>query len=726
MKARPYKASLFGFAIGILGLLLSFINPIFSMEENTGLGLLFKLRGERPAPPEVVVVSIDKESADQLGISQNPDKWPRSLHARLTETLAREGARVVAFDVHFIEPKDPKDDALFARSLTQAENVVLCEPMTAREVSFGDGEAAAEVHSIVKIVKPISIFSEAALATAPFPLPRIPFKVNRYWAFQTGAGDSPTLPVVTFQLFTADLYGDLVRLIEKVNPASAGRLPADWQAAVQAKGVKGLIQEVREVFESDPDLALRMLEALKRATAFKEISDAQRRLQALIRVYGGPSSRYVNFYGPPRTVTTIPYYEALHPDKAATGGKPFDFKGKAVFVGLSESILADRKDSFYTVYSNARGLFVSGVEIAATAFGNILTDSPVRPVPFYALIAIVLLWGVGVGTLCRLYPIKITAPALAGLCIVYIAGAAVLFRFTNSWVPVIVPLFFQAPLAFLGAVGIEHSRLFREVLIKLRMEEDLTSAHDLQMGMLPAHCPEVEGYEIAASSTPAREVGGDFFDFIETHDSKVGFVVGDVTGKSVPGALIMAASRSVFRMLTEDEDLTVGQIMSRANSRVKKDAKSGMFVAALYAVLDPEESAVRFANAGQTQPIHYSALTSDVALVDNVGDNFPLGILDGVEYQVTEHRLAPGDKLVLYTDGVVEAMNKKGELFGFDRFLDVIKQSGSASADDLLKAISAGVAGFVKGAPQHDDLTVIVIAANNKSNGHGESSQILE
>jgi serine phosphatase RsbU (regulator of sigma subunit)/CHASE2 domain-containing sensor protein len=655
----------------------------------------------------VVVVSIDKESADRMGIPDNPDKWPRSIHARLAQTLARQGAKVVAFDVHFIEPRDPKDDTLFAASLKKANNVVLCEPMKAREVSFGSGEAG--VHSIVKIVKPIRIFSEAALATAPFPLPRIPFKVNSYWAFQTGAGDSPTLPVVTFQLFTADLYGDLVRLIEKVSPADAGRLPADWQTAVQQKGVKAAIRQVREVFESEPDLALQMLEELKRATAFKQTSDAQRRLQALIKVYGGPSSRYVNFYGPPRTVTTIPYYEALHPDQAAADGHPFDFNGKAVFVGLSESILADRKDSFYTVYSDARGLFVSGVEIAATAFGNILTESPVRPVPSYVLIAIVLIWGVGAGVLCRLFPIKITAPVLAGLCIVYIAGAAVLFRFTNSWVPVIVPLFFQAPIAFLAAVGIEHSRLFREVLIKLRMEEDLTSAHDLQMGMLPANCPEVDGYQIAASSTPAREVGGDFFDFIETRDSKIGFVVGDVTGKSVPGALIMAASRSVFRMLAE-EDLPVGEIMSRANSRVKKDAKSGMFVAALYAVLDPEEGIVRFSNAGQTQPIHYAKKNAEVALVDSEGDNFPLGILDGVAYQETEYRLLPGDRLVLYTDGIVEAMNKKQELFGFERFQQVIQDSGDLDAEALLTEISAKVAGFVKGAPQHDDLTVIVIA----------------
>ena len=168
-----------------------------SLEENKGLGLLFKLRGEKQPSSDVVVVSIDKESSEKLDIPDNPDKWPRSLHARLTESLKKAGAEVVSFDVHFIEPRVEKDDNLFAASLRNARNVVLCEPMQAKEIPLsGKDRSSPGVHSIVKIVKPIPLFSNAALATAPFPLPRIPFKVNNYWAFQTGAGDSPTLPTV--------------------------------------------------------------------------------------------------------------------------------------------------------------------------------------------------------------------------------------------------------------------------------------------------------------------------------------------------------------------------------------------------------------------------------------------------------------------------------------------------------------------------------------------------
>jgi serine phosphatase RsbU (regulator of sigma subunit) len=241
------------------------------------------------------------------------------------------------------------------------------------------------------------------------------------------------------------------------------------------------------------------------------------------------------------------------------------------------------------------------------------------------------------------------------------------------------------------------------------MEDDLSSAHDLQMSMLPAECPKIEGYQIAASSTQAREVGGDFFDFFEIGEDGLGLVIGDVTGKSVSGALVMSASRSVFRMLSE-EPLTVGEIMIRANRRLKKDITRGMFVALLYAVLNTKERTVSFCSAGQTQPIHYIAKTGEAPLVESEGDTFPLGILDEAEYKDTLLRLALGDSVVFYTDGIVEAMNGKDEMFGFDRLHEVIQGAGVMDADGLLKEIINRVDAFVgPNTEQHDDLTIIVV-----------------
>ena len=266
-------------------------------------------------------------------------------------------------------------------------------------------------------------------------------------------------------------------------------------------------------------------------------------------------------------------------------------------------------------------------------------------------------------------------------------------------------------LANQGAVAIENARMIEEVIEKERMEEELSIARDLQTSMLPATCPNIKGFEIAAYSLSAMEVGGDFYDFIEMGEDEIGMVIGDVTGKSVSGALVMSASRSVFRMLSE-EDLSVGEIMVRANRRTKKDIKSGMFVALLYAVLNSEDKTLSLCSAGQTQPIHWSSETGDSTLVETKGDTFPLGILEDVGYQETLLHLGPGDKIVLYTDGIVEAMNQKKEIFGFERLLEIVQEASSMDADSLLKEILDRVNAFSGGAAQHDDLTVIIISAD--------------
>jgi len=263
-----------------------------------------------------------------------------------------------------------------------------------------------------------------------------------------------------------------------------------------------------------------------------------------------------------------------------------------------------------------------------------------------------------------------------------------------------------------GAVAIENARLFQDNLEKQRMEEELAIGRELQMSMLPLTNPKTEGFEIAAFSNSAREVGGDFYDFIEMGSDKLGLVIGDVTGKSVSGALVMSASRSVFRMLSEEE-LSVGESMIRANQRIKKDIKSGMFVALLYAILNSHGRSLSLCSAGQTQPIHFCAQKGEANLMETRGDTFPLGILDDVQYEESRFQLEPGDKIVFYTDGIVEAMNADREMFGFDRLLEVVGRSKTMTADALLREIDDQVNEFVGSAVQHDDLTVIVIKVVN-------------
>jgi adenylate cyclase len=446
------KAILLGFLIGIAGLAVSPLHFMLNLEENVGMGLLFKLRGARQAPSDAVVVSIDKESSEKLNLPDNPDKWPRSLHARLTETLAAKGAKVIAFDVHFIEPRSAKDDSLFAEALRKAGDVVLCEPLKLHEVPLSSGQEYDDTasHNIVKLVQPIDLFTHAACAIAPFTLPRIPFKVSQYWTFETGAGDSPTMPAVTLQLYTAQAYGDFIQLLRKVSPQQAGQLPLDIETATKTIGIRGLMKHIRAIFESKPSIEEKMLNELDGS---KTQPGDLRLIKALIKMYGGGNSRYIDFYGPPGTVTTVPYYQALETGEKAAGNEQIDFKGKAVFVGLSEVLLAERKDSFYTVFSRANGTFIGGVEIMATAFLNLLANTPMKPLSTSSYIFLILFWGVLIGAICRLAPVGYAAIGTVGLGVLYLVAAVYQFKNGYTWYPVVIPLFFQAPVAFIGALA---------------------------------------------------------------------------------------------------------------------------------------------------------------------------------------------------------------------------------------------------------------------------------
>jgi len=452
--SRALKAVFLGLLVGVAGLVVSPLRLTLDTEENVGLGLLFKLRGAKKAPPDAVVVSIDRESSEQLDLPDNPDKWPRSLHARLTETLAREGAKVVSFDVHFIEPRVAKDDAAFAEAMKKARNVVLTEPIRTKDMPLSDGDASSESssHNIVKVVPPIELFSNAAVATAPFTLPRIPFKVARFFTFEPGAGDSPSVPMVTLQLNCADAYGDFIRLLEKASPGQAGSVPQALSAAVTSGSVRDLMRKIRGMFQGDPGTGERMREELERSKEIAGDPARSRSVRALIRLYEASNNRFINYYGPPRTITTVPYHEALQIRDGVAGGRKIDLKGKAVFVGLSEAMLAERKDSFYTVFSQANGTFIGGVEISATAFCNMLEGTPVRPVGFPVFLLIVVLWGILLGILCRTLHVGVAAASVVGLSGLYLGVAWYLFKSGNVWCPVVVPLFFQAPLAFFGGV----------------------------------------------------------------------------------------------------------------------------------------------------------------------------------------------------------------------------------------------------------------------------------
>ncbi len=459
-----YKALILGLFTAILGLILSFVIVAFNIDEKVDLKLLFKMRGPRQVPSDVVVVSIDKLSSEILNQSGKTYQWRRSLHASLIDKLVKAGVAVITFDMTFNETRSKHDDDLFAEAIRNAGNVILCESIKKNIVPLtGNSGVVVGDINIEQVTLPISSLAQSSFALAPFPLPKVPVTVSQYWVFKKSMQDKPTLPVVTFQSFALNEYEIFIRILKKVNPSLTDKLPCNKDDIVSSNNLVKTVQDIRCIFEDDPMIADKMLETLRDSKQFSVDERANQILKSMIHMYHGPGSHYLNFYGYPRTITTIPYYQILKPDdKSVTDFKKIDLKNKVVFVGSSTDSQVDQKDGFHTVFSQSSGFDISGVEIAATAFANMLEDMHVKPIRFDLYITIIFLWGLLIGVLCYLFPSVIAVPGVVGMIVLYLFCALYQFKAAGVWYPMAVPLIIQAPLAFFGSTVLKYIFTSRE------------------------------------------------------------------------------------------------------------------------------------------------------------------------------------------------------------------------------------------------------------------------
>lgn len=236
-----------------------------------------------------------------------------------------------------------------------------------------------------------------------------------------------------------------------------------------------------------------------------------------------------------------------------------------------------------------------------------------------------------------------------------------------------------------------------------RIEYELRTARQIQERMLPKTLPVIDGWSLSTCWQPARTVGGDFYDCLPTGDGRVALVIGDVTGKGVPAALVMATTCNLVRFVAEQLH-TPGAMLARINDRMAADIPEKMFVTCLIAVLDPRSGHLRFANAGHNLPLVRGAKGVRSLLARGM----PLGLLPEMEYEEQETVIEPGDLLMLYSDGIVEARNPQRELFG-DRRL-AAHLAAWRSGDDLTGSLCAAVAAFTgSGREQEDDITMFVV-----------------
>jgi sigma-B regulation protein RsbU (phosphoserine phosphatase) len=263
-----------------------------------------------------------------------------------------------------------------------------------------------------------------------------------------------------------------------------------------------------------------------------------------------------------------------------------------------------------------------------------------------------------------------------------------------------------AAIASSASIAIENARLYQVAVEKGRMERELQMARDVQASMLPSHLPQVDGWDFAARWRPAREVAGDFYDFVTCEGGQISLVIADVADKGMPAALFMSLSRAIVRASIVSA-ATPAEGIGRANRLICADAANGMFVTLFCAFIDPASGELTYVNAGHNPPLLSRAEGDGLAELRRTG--LPLGIEADAPYEQRQLRLTPGDLLLLYTDGVTDATGPDLEPFGMERLRAVLLGHRYEPAADLVSALEGSIDAFTGAAAQYDDIATIVV-----------------
>jgi adenylate cyclase len=534
-----------GLAVGtaLLGVVLTPWPGLLELEESLGLGGLFEWRGAIDPPAAAVVVSIDNDSAAALGLPSLLNEWPRRLHAELIDGLSRSGARAVAFDVIFERARDARDDAQLAEAIGRAGNVILLERVRSERQALG--LAGDTLEAVVETrVPPLERFREVALATAPFPLPVVPIRVSQFWVFGRGADDTPTLPAVALAASAPEQHARLVSLLLDLRPEQAGGLQT---VSLTPPSLTEQMRGIRALFNADPQIATQLRTRIgARRTAATNTGHAA--LLALVEMYAGAASRYLDYYGPPRTMPTLSYHRVL--ERLAAGDSVEEVRDRVVFVGFSERRQAEQQDAFYSVFSDRGGANLSGVEIGATAFANLLEQRAVRPLPIPRHMLLVALWGVAIATVCVFIPVTVSVPALAAAAGLYGWTSLSLFSAQGLWLPLVLPLGIQLPVALLAALLLSYRQLERQrrrvqsalgyyvpadVVEALARESIATGASGrlLQGACLVTDADEYTALAETLAPDELAALLNDYYEVLFAAVSRHGGLVADVAGDSM-------------------------------------------------------------------------------------------------------------------------------------------------------------------------------------------------
>lgn len=251
---------------------------------------------------------------------------------------------------------------------------------------------------------------------------------------------------------------------------------------------------------------------------------------------------------------------------------------------------------------------------------------------------------------------------------------------------------------------IENSRLFEEEKKLMQIQQEIQVASEIQKNLLPQEIPSIKGYDIYAINIPAREVGGDYYDFIKISETKTAIALGDVSGKGLPASMLMANLQATLR----------GQLLfcncakdciKRANNMLFKSTDTSKFVTLFFGILDTEKHTLTYCNAGHNEPIYFQQ--EQKIKLDKGG--MLLSIFEHIDYDEEEILFDKGSILVVFTDGITEAMNEHQEEYGDERLEDLIERNSTSTSKELVTKILSDVQNFASGVPQFDDITLMVV-----------------
>ena len=453
-----------GIAVGSLCSTLLWVPQFRDLEQDVGLRWLFNLRGPLEPPKNVVLVTMNERTARNIFLPSDSEKyqrcvdlrigsgterheslppilarWPRCLHAMLIDELNRVGARTIVFDVLFRQraPQvgmqgdvNAEQDEMLAKAIAAARNVVIAQKF----VQVGDDTKSTDEAPLTLNPK----IESAALGLGPFQLlPSASKRIDRYDVFKEDGWATPGLPVLALHAYAIEAY-PVFRKLLAAESRDADLLP-ETSDDLRKGGLQATGLLLRQMFKRDPSLAERLNRAVAKLAPASSDPAHSLLVRALTSTYAGESPRFLNFIGPAGRIPAIGFDQALRMVDSDR------FRDKVVFVGYAETSDAEQAEHFSTVFSSANGIDLSGVEIAATAFLNLLEDSSIRAVPFWCSALVAFFAGLTVTTICLLFTLRLAIPVAVTLAAGYFGLALHLFSAGHLWLPIVAPLFVSAP-----------------------------------------------------------------------------------------------------------------------------------------------------------------------------------------------------------------------------------------------------------------------------------------